>query len=51
MSQQTKKAIFLDRDGVINKEKNHLHKIREFEFEKNALAGLKAINFDQFLVF
>lgn len=26
------KAVFLDRDGVINKEKNYLYKIEEFEF-------------------
>lgn len=25
-------ALFLDRDGVINIEKNYLHKIRDFEF-------------------
>ena len=28
----SKKAIFLDRDGVINKEVNYLHKIDSFEF-------------------
>ena len=27
-----KKAIFLDRDGVINKEVNYLYKIEDFEF-------------------
>lgn len=27
-----KKALFLDRDGVINKEINYLHKIEDFEF-------------------
>ena len=27
-----KKALFLDRDGVINKEKNYLFKISDFEF-------------------
>jgi len=27
-----KKALFLDRDGVINKEKNYLYKVEEFEF-------------------
>ena len=26
------KALFLDRDGVINVEKNYLHKIEDFEF-------------------
>ena len=26
------KAVFLDRDGTINVEKNYLHKIEDFEF-------------------
>jgi len=30
----SKKAIFLDRDGVINKEVNYLYKIENFEFIK-----------------
>ena len=30
--QLNKKTIFLDRDGVINKEVNYLHKIDDFEF-------------------
>ena len=29
---QRKSALFLDRDGVINIEKNYLHKIEDFEF-------------------
>jgi len=28
----TIKTIFLDRDGVINKEVGYLHKIKDFEF-------------------
>ena len=28
----TIKTIFLDRDGVINKETNYLHKVKDFEF-------------------
>lgn len=27
-----KKALFLDRDGVINEERNYVHRIEEFEF-------------------
>lgn len=36
-----KKAIFLDRDGTINVEKDYLHKIEDFEFETGALEALK----------
>ena len=32
LSSIMKKALFLDRDGVINIEKNYLYKIEEFEF-------------------
>lgn len=37
------KAIFLDRDGTINVEKNYLYKIEEFEFEKGVIEGLKIL--------
>jgi D-glycero-D-manno-heptose 1,7-bisphosphate phosphatase len=33
-SQISKKALFLDRDGVINVEKNYVHTIKEFEFKE-----------------
>ena len=46
-----KKAIFLDRDGVINKDKRYVYKIKEFEFEKNSLRGLKSIDYGKYLVF
>ena len=48
---KNKKAIFLDRDGVINKDKGYVYKIKEFEFEKNSLQGLKSINYAEYLVF
>ncbi len=35
------KAVFLDRDGTINVEKNYLHKIEEFEFIPGVMEGLK----------
>jgi D,D-heptose 1,7-bisphosphate phosphatase len=38
-----KKAIFLDRDGTINVEKNYLYKISELEFEEGCLEGLKIL--------
>lgn len=38
-----KKVVFLDRDGTINIEKSYLHKWEDFEFEKNAIEGLKKL--------
>jgi D-glycero-D-manno-heptose 1,7-bisphosphate phosphatase len=38
------KTIFLDRDGVINKEKNYLHKIEDFEFIKGVFDACKHFN-------
>lgn len=37
------KAIFLDRDGTINVEKHYLHKIEDFDFLPDAIAGLKLL--------
>jgi len=36
-----KKAIFLDRDGVINVDKGYVYKIEDFEFTKGAIKALK----------
>ena len=38
-----RKVIFLDRDGTINVEKSYLYKWEDFEFEKNAIEGLKEL--------
>lgn len=38
-----KPYIFLDRDGTINKEKNYLHKVEEFEFEEGCVNGLRLL--------
>ncbi|MCB5250083.1 MAG: hypothetical protein WCY75_07980, partial [Sulfurimonadaceae bacterium] len=38
---QRKKAIFLDRDGVINVEKEYVYKIEEFEFIDGLFETLK----------
>ena len=35
------KVAFLDRDGVINKEVNYLHKIEDFAYTENCIEGLK----------
>jgi len=34
-------AVFIDRDGVINVEKNYLHKVEEFEFIEGVFESLK----------
>lgn len=42
------KAVFIDRDGVINVEKNYVHKIEDFSFIPgtfSALRILKSLNF------
>lgn len=36
-----KKAIFLDRDGTINVEKNYLYRIEDFEFLNGSIEALK----------
>jgi len=35
------KAIFLDRDGVINVDKGYVYRIEDFEFTKGAIKALK----------
>lgn len=37
------KAVFLDRDGTINIDKNYLYKTEEFEFVEGAVEGLKIL--------
>lgn len=37
------KVAFLDRDGVINREVNYLHEIKDFEFTSNCIQGLKRL--------
>lgn len=37
------KAIFLDRDGTINVEKNYLYRIEDFEFLPGVVEGLKKL--------
>lgn len=44
------KAIFLDRDGTINVEKNYLFKIEEFEFLDGVVDGLKKLSDAGFLL-
>ena len=44
-----RKAFFLDRDGVINKEVNNLYLIDDFELLNNVSEAIKAINLSEFL--
>ncbi|MCP4969620.1 MAG: D-glycero-beta-D-manno-heptose 1,7-bisphosphate 7-phosphatase [Arcobacter sp.] len=47
------KAIFLDRDGVINIEKNYLHKIEDFEFIDGvfeSLLYLQSLGYKLFII-
>jgi len=37
------KAVFLDRDGVVNVEKNYLYKIEDFEFIEGIFESLKKV--------
>ncbi|MBO6308767.1 MAG: HAD-IIIA family hydrolase, partial [Oribacterium sp.] len=37
------KAVFLDRDGTINIDKDYLYRIQDFEFIPRATEGLKIL--------
>jgi D,D-heptose 1,7-bisphosphate phosphatase len=39
-----KPAIFLDRDGVINKDLDHVFKIKDFKYTKNIFTALKMLS-------
>jgi D-glycero-D-manno-heptose 1,7-bisphosphate phosphatase len=36
-------AAFIDRDGVINADLGHVHRVRDFRFVPNAVAGLRLL--------
>lgn len=38
-----RKAVFLDRDGVINKDKAYVHRWEDFEFVPGAIEGIKKL--------
>lgn len=46
-----KPAAFLDRDGVINKEKRYLYKIDDFEWIEGAKESIKYLNDNDYYVF
>ena len=45
------KAILMDRDGVATEDLGYVHKIEDFNFEKNAVEGLKLLSKDYKLIF
>lgn len=45
------KAVFLDRDGVINIEKNYLYNIKDFEFVEGVFTSLKYLQDQGYLLF
>jgi|TARA_B100001093_G_scaffold419026_1_gene410462 D,D-heptose 1,7-bisphosphate phosphatase len=46
-----KKAVFLDRDGVINYDYGHVHKINQFKFRPGVLHGLKHLIKKNYYIF
>lgn len=44
MSAGGNKAVFLDRDGTINREKHYLYKVSDFEYLRGAVEGLKKLS-------
>jgi D-glycero-D-manno-heptose 1,7-bisphosphate phosphatase len=44
-------AVFLDRDGTLNVEKNYLHRIEDFEFIPGAFEAVRGLNRAGFRVF
>ena len=46
----TKPAVFLDRDGTINVEKEYLYRIEEFEFTPGAVEAIRLLNQAGYLV-
>jgi D-glycero-D-manno-heptose 1,7-bisphosphate phosphatase len=45
-----KKAVFLDRDGVVNVEKDYAHKIEDFEFLSGVFEAVRAFNRGGYIV-
>lgn len=50
MSEGARSAVFLDRDGTINVEKEYLHRIEEFEFVPGAQEAIRLLKEAGFLV-
>ncbi len=44
------RAVFLDRDGVINEEVNYLSNVNDFKFIKNSIEALKLLSKTEFKI-
>lgn len=44
MNGKVVRAAFIDRDGVINVDRNYVHKIRDFEFISGSIDGLRLLS-------
>ncbi len=47
----SKKAVFLDRDGVINHDYGYVHSIRNFKLRKGVIKGLSLLTKKNYLIF
>jgi len=45
------RALFLDRDGIVNVEKNYVHLIKDFEFMPEVFEIIKLFQKNDFLIF
>ena len=45
-----KPAVFLDRDGVINKDKGYVYKVSDFEWIEGSKESIKFLNDNNFHV-
>jgi len=50
MTEASHKAVFLDRDGTLNVEKNYVYKTDDFEFIDGAVEAIRLLNENDFLV-
>ena len=50
-NQFRRSAVFLDRDGVINYDKGHVHEEKDFKFKKGVLKGLKYLIKKNYYIF
>jgi histidinol-phosphate phosphatase family protein len=48
-SDRPRKAVFLDRDGVINEQVHLLHKIEDFKLLPTAISAIRKINYSEYL--